>query len=416
MENNNRWDRAYEIKAVSLLAIGFGLVGLDRFIILPLFPVIAEDLGLSYQDMGLIAGILALTWGVAAVVTGKLSDHVGYKRVLVATTILFSLLVASSGLATGLLSLLLIRGLMGFAEGGFVPASIVATVRASRPDRVGAMVGIQQMAAPLVGLFLGPLIAIGLLRVLPSWEWVFAVVALPGFLVAYLLARTLREASAGRSGPGAAPPQPKAAAKASFNEVLKYRNVIYGGLGMLGFLSSLHTLSAFMPSYLTDHLGLSLEQMGVVFSCLGIGGVIGMVVVPALSDRFGRRRVMAAAMWLAVAALVAVLAAGRGALVPALCLFVVSAAISGVVAITVGPFINASVPRSLAATATGVVAGLGEIVGGAGAPALAGAVAEAYGIQAVPYVALGAAGFGLVIVLFGMKEPGATPARAAGAV
>ena len=94
----------------------------------------------------------------------------------------------------------------------------------------------------------------------------------------------------------------------------------------------------------------------------------------------------------------------------------VSAAISGVVAITVGPFINASVPRSLAATATGVVAGLGEIVGGAGAPALAGAVAEAYGIQAVPYVALGAAGFGLVIVLFGMKEPGATAARAAGAV
>ena len=157
MENNNRWDRAYEIKAVGLLAIGFGLVGLDRFIILPLFPVIAEDLGLSYQDMGLIAGILALTWGVAAVVTGKLSDHVGYKRVLVATTILFSLLVASSGLATGLLSLLLIRGLMGFAEGGFVPASIVATVRASRPDRVGAMVGIQQMAAPLVGLFLGPI-------------------------------------------------------------------------------------------------------------------------------------------------------------------------------------------------------------------------------------------------------------------
>ena len=39
--------RGYEIKAVGLLAIGCGLVGLDRFIISPLFPVMAKDLGLA---------------------------------------------------------------------------------------------------------------------------------------------------------------------------------------------------------------------------------------------------------------------------------------------------------------------------------------------------------------------------------
>ena len=32
------WDTSYEWKAVTLLGLGFGLVGLDRWIIAPLFP------------------------------------------------------------------------------------------------------------------------------------------------------------------------------------------------------------------------------------------------------------------------------------------------------------------------------------------------------------------------------------------
>src|SRR4051812_28007138 len=36
-----RWDSSYEWKAVLLLGFGFGLVGLDRWIIAPLFPCMA---------------------------------------------------------------------------------------------------------------------------------------------------------------------------------------------------------------------------------------------------------------------------------------------------------------------------------------------------------------------------------------
>lgn len=210
MDSHSGWSRGYELKAVSLLAIGFGLVGLDRFIIAPLFPLIAEDLGLDYGDLGLIAGVLALTWGVASIAAGSLSDRVGY---------------------------------------------------------------------------------------------------------------------------------------------------------------------------------------------------IGMVVVPALSDRVGRKPAMIAAMALAVGALTLIVFTQVGALLLAGCLFVVSAAISGAVAITVGPFVNASVPASIAASATGIVAGIGEMAGGAFAPALAGLVADAWGIQFIPVVSLAAAVFGLLVLVFGMKEP-----------
>ena len=86
------WDRAYEFKVVALMTIGFGLVGLDRFIINPLFPVIQKELNLNYQDLGLISGILALAWGIASVFSGPLSDRYGRKRVLVPAELVFSLL------------------------------------------------------------------------------------------------------------------------------------------------------------------------------------------------------------------------------------------------------------------------------------------------------------------------------------
>ena len=78
---NKAWDKDYEWKAVTLLGIGFGLVGLDRWIIAPLFPCMAATgvmpgcgapgLGLDYQAIGNLVGILGLVWGVFAAVSGR---------------------------------------------------------------------------------------------------------------------------------------------------------------------------------------------------------------------------------------------------------------------------------------------------------------------------------------------------------
>jgi MFS family permease len=149
-DERSEWNVRYEVKAVFLLALGYGLVGLDRNIIYPLFPVIAKELGMNYQDLGLISAVLSLCWGLASILTGRLSDRIGCKRVIVPAVIVFSLLVGGGGLAAGMLSMVLLRGLMGIAEGAYVPSSIVATVEASKPSRIGLNVGLQQMSAPLV--------------------------------------------------------------------------------------------------------------------------------------------------------------------------------------------------------------------------------------------------------------------------
>src|SRR5271156_5022150 len=96
-------------RTVAVLSLGFGLVGIDRFLISTMYPTIARDLHLGYSDIGTITGALAIAWGVAALIMGNLSDRIGQRPVLVVSLVVFSLLIGASGLAAGLAGLVLVR-------------------------------------------------------------------------------------------------------------------------------------------------------------------------------------------------------------------------------------------------------------------------------------------------------------------
>lgn len=402
-------DGRREFESVLVLSLCFGVVGLDRFIINPLFPVIARDLGLGYQDLGLISGALALTWGLAAIFSGQLADRFGLRATLLPAIIAFSVMVGLSGLATGLITLTAIRALMGFAEGAFVPGSIVATERASHPSRVGMNIGLQQAAAPLFGLGLAPILVTSLLNVVPSWHWVFALVAIPGFIMAFFLARVLPKQPV---APAAKSSQPRGQWRAA----LQHRNVLVNALCMVCWLSSFTTLAALLPSYFTDHLALSLEEMGVTLSAMGLGSVLGLVFLPALADRVGYKHTVVVATLVQVAALSWLSLAGADLALLFGLLAVIGFTSAGAIAITIGPLTGAAVPPALAATATGIVVGLGEICGGAGAPIASGFAAQYFGISVIPKIALALVCVGVLLTAFAARDIRIAASRAAQAV
>jgi MFS family permease len=396
-----KWDTAYEWKAITLLGLGFGLVGLDRWIIAPLFPFMADDLGLNYQDIGNIVGVLGLMWGVFAIFSGRLSDKIGHRKVLIPAILLFSLMSGLSGLASGMANLILVRALMGVMEGAYCPTSFTAVAAASLPSRRGLNQGLQQSGFALLGLGLGPIIATQLLTVVPSWRWVFWIVAIPGFIVGALLFFVLREPRDTQGGAliGAGTGQPAG----SWLAVLKSRNIVVSMLALFGAMSCVFVLSAMVPSYLVDFLGLTAAQTGIVTSALGFGGFIGQFGVPGLSDVFGRKLV--AILGFAGAALSVWMFAGIGADPTKLfaALFVVSFFCLGNVALITGPIATEAAPIGLVASAIGIVVGSGEIFGGGVAPSIAGYIAQSYGIENVLFVALTGVIFGGVVCLF-LKE------------
>jgi MFS family permease len=173
-----RWDTQYEWKAVALLTIAFGLVGLDRWIIAPLAPAMVADLGISPQDINNLVAVLGVTWGVSALFMGGLSDKIGRRKVLIPSIIAFSLMAAFSGAVTGFAALFAVRGIMGIAEGAFCPTSFAATAEASKPSRRGFNQGLQQSSFALFGLGFGPIIATQLMQYV-DWRLVFLLVAAP---------------------------------------------------------------------------------------------------------------------------------------------------------------------------------------------------------------------------------------------
>jgi predicted MFS family arabinose efflux permease len=383
-------DTAYEWRIVTLLTLGFGLVGLDRWVISALFPAMARDLHLDYQELGVLIGSLGIAWGLFSIIGGGLSDRFGRRRVLVPAIVGFSLLSGVSGLATGLTSLLAIRMIMGANEGAFCPVSFATVSEASRPTRRGMNLGITQSAFPLFGLALGPIIATQLLQV-TSWRWAFVLVGVPGLIVAVLLARIVREPPS----VGARPHEQRAPAA----ELLKHRNVPLGMLALLCAMSGIFSLSAMVPSYLVDYLKISTAQMGFVTSAIGFGGFLGQLALPALSDVIGRKPVAVGGFIFATAL---VYAFAQATTIPALfaLLFVGCFCCFGLLGLLTGAVAAEAAPRGLVSSTTGIIVASGEIFGGGIAPVIAGAVAQHFGIQRTLTMALVGLAVGIIVCLF----------------
>lgn len=406
--SGTRWDTGYEWKAVLLLGLGFGLVGLDRWIIAPLFPCMvatgvapgcgASGLGLDYQAIGNLVGVLGLVWGIFAAISGRLSDAIGHRKILIPSILFFSLMSGFSGMAGGLTSLIAIRGLMGMMEGSYCPTSFTATAAAAHPSRRGFLQGLQQSGFALFGFGLGPIIATQLLTFV-SWRIVFWVVAIPGILVGVLLFFVLREPKDTQGGAAVGAVAPGHGG-GGYLEVIRSRNILVCMLALMCAMACIFVLGGMLPNYLTDYLKLTPTQMGFVTSALGFGGFVGQFGVPGISDKLGRRPTAVLAFIGAAVTVWLFMGIGPTPNSLFLMLFMVSFFSLGNVALITGPIATESAPAGMISSAIGIVVATGEIFGGGIAPSIGGAIAQNKGIENILWMPLIGVALGALVSLF----------------
>jgi MFS family permease len=395
-QDGKGWDTGYEWKIILILSLTFGLVGLDRFILPVLFPAFMGELGLTYQDLGNLVGILAVFWGISAFAMGFLSDRVGRRKVLIPAVIVFSLMSALSGMVGGLVSLLLIRAVMGLAEGPVASTGVAVAVEASHPKRRGMNNGIFQCMISLMGNAIGPIIATQLLLV-TTWRTVFMLVGIPGLIMAAVMFFVVSE-------PAHATPDGARVARPGFADLFGHRNVPLAMLTLMCAMGGIFVMGAMMPNYLTDYLHLSVQQMGVVVSAIGFGGALGQFAMPTVSDFIGRKMATLISYILAAAFTYLFTQAGADNLSTLFWLIFFAALFNfSALAILAGPVAAEAAPIGMVASVAGLVIGAGEIFGGGVAPAIAGRIAAASGIQHVFTFTIGSLILGFVIALF-LKE------------
>lgn len=391
------FDTGYEWKIIAILALTFGLVGLDRFILPVLFPSFMEELGLTYADLGNLVGILAVFWGLSAFAMGFLSDRVGRRKVLIPAVVIFSLMSAFSGMAGSLVGLLVIRAVMGLAEGPVASTGVAVAVEASHPTRRGLNNGIFQCMISLFGNALGPIIATQLLLV-TDWRTVFMLVGIPGLIMAVAMFAVVREPAPAMSAQGNAVP------RASFADLFRHRNVPLAMVTLMCAMGGIFVMGAMMPNYLTDYLKLTPQDMGFVASAIGFGGCIGQFAMPALSDFIGRKPTILISYLLAAVFTYLFTQAGADSLSTLFWLLFFAALFNfSALATLAGPVAAEAAPLGMIASVAGLVIGAGEVFGGGVAPIIAGRIADASGIESVFGFTITGLLVGFVIALF-LKE------------
>src|SRR5512139_2604920 len=107
---NKPGGRHYEYLLIGLLSLNFGILFFDRNALNFLMPFVQPDLGLSNTQVGVIASGFSLTWAIAGLAVGGLSDRTGTRKpILVLATVGFALCSILSGLATSFAMLIATR-------------------------------------------------------------------------------------------------------------------------------------------------------------------------------------------------------------------------------------------------------------------------------------------------------------------
>ncbi|MFF5442300.1 MFS transporter [Streptomyces achromogenes] len=184
--------------APAILCAGQLMVILDGTIVNVALPAIQESLGFSSSALGWVVNAYLIPFGGLLLLSGRLGDLFGRKRVFVAGLVVFTGASLLCGLAQSATVLLVARFVQG--AGGAVTSSVTLAMIVTmftEPGERARAIGVYsfvQSAGGTLGLLLG-----GVLTRAAGWHWIFFVNVPIGVAAAVLAQRVLAsEQGAGR--------------------------------------------------------------------------------------------------------------------------------------------------------------------------------------------------------------------------
>jgi len=253
--------------------VGFGII----YSFTVFFPSILDEFGRGRGETSWIVSIAAGLMLGAGGVTGRLSDRWGPGRVLAMGGVLIGSGLLLSSLATSIWHVYLAYGLalgLGVAC-SFVPS--VATVGQWFERRRGLAIGVAVAGTGVGSLVLAPLSS----RLIDAYGWrgAMRVIALIGFVALLAAGSVLRARDQPPRGGGA-----WAAVRGNRTFVLLYLSSVVAAYGY--WIPFFHIVP-----YAEDR-GITTGSAALLVSIMGITNTLGRIVMGAVADRVGRRRIM----------------------------------------------------------------------------------------------------------------------------
>src|SRR6476661_3665694 len=174
--------------ALFALCIGFFMILVDTTIVSVATPAIIEDLRAGVNDVVWVTSAYLLAYAVPVLITGRLGDRFGPKRLYLIGLTVFTLASLWCGLTGTITALIIARVVQGLGASMITPQTMAIITRifpAARRGAAMALWGATAGVATLVGPILGGVLVDAL-----GWEWIFFInvpVGLVGFARAWRL-------------------------------------------------------------------------------------------------------------------------------------------------------------------------------------------------------------------------------------
>lgn len=374
-----------------------------------LLPIIGNELGLSFSQIGLIMTCQYIAGAVANVPGGVLVDTVGRKGLLMGVSLFwvgFPYLLMS--FTHSYLMLLACVALVGVGNSLWHPTAI-PTLAQRFPERKGFVLSLHGMGGN-AGDAIAPLVVGALLAVM-TWRQVVVLNVLPGLVMSLLLLVFLGTLRLGGKKPASKIDQGQGQSLADYARGLRqlFRNRSLVLLSTSGAFRSMtqNALLTFLPLFLAREMGWASVAVGAGMFALQVAGLVAAPVAGHLSDKMGRRSVVMGSMAMTALVLVFMALAGKSNA------FVFFIAVLGFFLYAIRPVIQAwtleSTPRNMGGSAIGMLFGA-QSLGASVAPLLGGLIADQWGLSATFYFLAGTiVCANLFILAMPRGEPAAQP-------
>jgi MFS transporter, SHS family, lactate transporter len=282
---------AKQWNAIIACYLGWTLDAFDFFILIFVFPDIAQTFGVEHTSVTYAVWLTLAMRPVGAFLFGILADRFGRRPALMLDIICYSVLGFATGFVTSLGMLYLVRALFGIAMGGEWGVGASLTMETIPPSTRGLISGLLQAGYPSGYLLASIVYALVFDHI--GWRGMFMIGALPALLVLFV-----------RSSVDESPAwlQRKPNAKQIVLSVSRHLPLfIFVVLLMTAFNFYSHGTQDSYPAFLKVQHKFNSQIVGTITAIASIGAILGGLVFGQISQQIGRRKAIV------IAALVSIL-------------------------------------------------------------------------------------------------------------
>ena len=176
------------------MVVGFFMILVDSTIVTVATPTIMRELNANVTSVVWVTSAYLLAYAVPLLITGRLGDRFGPKRVYLIGLVVFTLASLGCGLTTTIELLIAARVVQGLGAALMTPQTMTVITRVFPPHQRGTAMAVWGATAGLA-MLVGPMLG-GLLIGLLGWEWIFFInipIGAAGYVAAHRLVPDLEQ-------------------------------------------------------------------------------------------------------------------------------------------------------------------------------------------------------------------------------